>query len=78
MFVMAVVAWQLGAISTRDPREALPMAVTLLLGSIGMLVVGLRFFFAAPMVFSAVSVGCAAVAVTLLSAESRGGTLARG
>ncbi|MDQ6634485.1 MAG: hypothetical protein M3Z10_06965 [Gemmatimonadota bacterium] len=70
MAVMAVVAWQLASIARRYPREALPMAWTLLLGSVGLLVVCWAFFFAVPIVFSAVAVLLAGMAVVALRAES--------
>jgi hypothetical protein len=72
MAAMAVVAWQLSAIARRSPREALPMAVTLLLGSVGLLVLGWMFFFTPPIVFSLAAVGCAGMAVVRIRAESRG------
>jgi len=71
MVVMAVVAWQLAEVSRRNPRAALPMAVTLLVGSVGLLVLGLEFFFAAPILFSGVAVGVAGWVVVLLRRETR-------
>jgi hypothetical protein len=70
MAVMAAVSWQLGRIAQRSPREAQPMAWTLLLGSIGLLVLCWAFFFAVPIVFSVVAVACAGMAVVRLRAES--------
>ena len=72
MFVLAAMAWQLGAVTRRNPREALPMAVSLLVACVGQLVLSVVFFFAAPIVFSAVSVGVAAWVVVLLRREARG------
>jgi hypothetical protein len=66
MFMFAAIAWQLAAIARRNPREALPMAVTLLLGCVAQLVVGFEFLFTIPIVFSAVTVLLAATAVVLL------------
>lgn len=73
MVVMAVVAWQLSTIARRTPAQALPMAVTLLAGSIGLLVLCWGFFFLPPIVFSAVEVGCAGAAVMRLRREARAG-----
>jgi len=66
MFALAAIAWQLSGIAQRHGREALPIALTLLLGCAGMLVVGFEFLFAIPIVFSAVTVLLAGAAVVLL------------
>jgi hypothetical protein len=71
MAVMAIVAWQVAAIARRHPAEALPVAMTLLVGSVGLLVLGWMFFFTAPIVLSLAAVGCAGMAVTRLRAELR-------
>jgi hypothetical protein len=70
MAVMAIAAWQLSAIARRHPAEAVPMAVTLLVGSVGLLVLGWMFFFTPPIVFSVAAVGCAGMAVVRLRAEA--------
>lgn len=66
MLLMMVLAWQLGGMSRRDPRGALPLAVTLQLACTGMLIVGCFFFFGAPIVFSAVTVVLSTMAVVSL------------
>jgi hypothetical protein len=66
MFALAALAWQLAAVSRRAPSEALPMAVTLLVGCVGILVLSLEFFFAPPIVFSVAAVGVAGWVVVLL------------
>lgn len=71
MFAMAAVAWQLAAVSRRAPTEALPMAVTLLVGCVGILLVSLKFFFAPPIVFSVMAVGVAGWVVVLLRGRER-------
>lgn len=70
MFALAALAWQLAAVSRRAPRETLPMAVTLLVACVGLLVLGLGFFFAAPIVFSAALVLIAGWVVVLLRREA--------
>ena len=70
MFVLAALAWQLAAVSRRAPREALPMAVSLLVGCVGLLVLGVAFFFIPPIVFSAAAVGVAGWVVVLLRREA--------
>jgi hypothetical protein len=72
MAVIAVVAWQLSGVARRHPREALPIAVTLLVGCVGLLVLCWAFFFTPPIVFSVVAVGCAGMAVARLRAEAAG------
>ena len=71
MFVLAVLAWQLADVSRRNPRAALPMAVTLLVGCMGLLVVAVPFFFTAPILFSAIATAVAAWVVVLLRQEAR-------
>ena len=66
MFALAAIAWQLAVIAKRHGSEALPIAVTVLLACIGMLIVGFEFLFAIPIVFSAVTVLLAMTAVVLL------------
>ena len=66
MFALAAIAWQLAGIAQRHGREALPIALTLLLACVGMLVVGFEFLFAIPIVFSAVTVLLAGAGVVLL------------
>jgi hypothetical protein len=70
MFVLAAMAWQLGEVSRRNPREALPMAVSLLVACVGLLVTGVEFFFAAPIVFSALAAVVATWVVVLLRREA--------
>ena len=64
--LMAVIAWQVGSLAQRDPRLALSLGVTLLLGCIGVGVISWFFFFGGPIVFSAVTVLLAGAAVVLL------------
>jgi hypothetical protein len=66
MLLMTVLAWQLGTLSRRDPRSALPLAVTLQLACIGMLMVSWFFLFGAPILFSAVTVVLSTMAVVSL------------
>jgi hypothetical protein len=65
--VMMALAWQLGAISRRDPRQALPMAVTLMLGSVGLLALSRMFFFGGPIFMSTIAVLCSGLAVVMLA-----------
>ena len=60
---LALVAWQVGALSRTHPRQALPLAWSLLLMCVGLLAVSGQFFFGAPIVMSALAVLIAAGAV---------------
>ena len=64
--ICAVIAWQAGDIARREPRRALPMALTLEVGALGLLLLSLRYFFTAPIVFSALALAVQTVAVALL------------
>jgi hypothetical protein len=70
MFVLAALAWQLAAVSRRTPREALPMAVSLLVGCVGLLVLSVAFFFTPPIVLSLAATGVAGWVVVLLRREA--------
>jgi hypothetical protein len=65
--LMAAIAWQLGATSKQSRRLALPMAITLQLGCVGLLILSWMFFFLIPIVTAALAVICSTVAVTLLA-----------
>ena len=69
--VMAVIAWQLGALTLREPRQALPMAITLLLGCLGIAVISWLFFFGGPIVFSVAAVMWSTVLVVRLAKAAR-------
>ena len=71
MVVVAVIAWQVAQVGRRNAGDALPLAVTLLVGCVGQLLLAARFFFALLMVLAAAAVGCAAMAVVLLRWEAR-------
>ena len=63
---MAAIAWQLSRIAGRSPKQALPMAIMLLVGGIGLAVLAWMFFFGAPIVMSFLAVVCSAVVVILI------------
>jgi hypothetical protein len=69
MFALAVMAWQIGAISRRVGRAALPLVITLQLACVGLLIVGWFFFFGAPIVFSAGAVVLSTVASVATARE---------
>lgn len=66
LVMMAAISWQVGSISERNPRLAVSMAIRLLLGCAGLLVLSWIFFFSAPIVTSALCLVCAAAAVASL------------
>lgn len=63
LLLMAVIAWQLGSLSERNPRQALPLGIALLLGCVGVAVISCFFFFGGPIVFSIVATVLAGVLV---------------
>ena len=68
--LMAVIAWQLSTVSEHDPRRALPIAVTLQLGCMGLLVLSWFFFFGGPIILSLVATVCATGAVVTLARDA--------
>jgi hypothetical protein len=63
LLMLVAITWQLAAIARRNPREALPIAITLLIGCAGLLIVGWEFFFSIPIVMLAAAVTCATIVV---------------
>jgi hypothetical protein len=70
--LMAAIAWQVGTLSKQSRRLALPMAITLLIGCVGLFILSWIFFFGAPIVNSALCVVCSTVAVALLAKDRPG------
>jgi len=68
---LAVIAWQLATLSRRNPREALPLGVTLLLACVGQAIVSVVYFFTAPILMSLVAVVCAGMGVALVARETK-------
>jgi hypothetical protein len=69
--LLAVIAFQLGSISRRNPREAMPMAITLQAGCVASAVLSYWYFFAAPIVMSLLAVLCSTVVLVALVREGR-------
>src|SRR5205823_4042366 len=63
---LTVFAWQVGTLSRRNPREAFPLAMTLLITCIANALVSFAYFFTAPMVLSTTAVICAAIGAGLV------------
>jgi hypothetical protein len=68
--ILAVIAYQLSSVSRRDPRQAMPMALTLEAACIATAVLSWQFFFAAPILMSLVAVVCSTVAIAMLARDS--------
>ena len=68
---LMVIAWQVGTLSKRSPREALPIALTLLIACVANAIVSFFYFFTAPMVMSTASVLCASMGTALLVRKAR-------
>ncbi len=71
LVVMTAIAWQLSAISRQNPRQAVPMAISLQLGCVGLLALSWMFFFGGPIFMSLVAVLCSTVVVLTLVRDSR-------
>jgi hypothetical protein len=76
LFLMAVLAWQVGGVSRRNGATALPMAWTLLVWCVGIAVLGWMYFFWAPIGFATLGAVVAAEAIVLLRRERRATTAA--
>jgi hypothetical protein len=73
--ILMLLAWQVATISRRSPREAVPLAMTLVIACAGNAIVSWEYFFTGPIVMSLVAVVCSAVALGLLR---RGATVPSG
>jgi|ERR1051325_2122695 len=73
---LMVIAWQLATLSRRDPRAALPLAVTLLIACLGQAIISFLYFFTAPIITSVLSVICAAIGTALLARDANRGSAA--
>jgi len=69
--ILAVIAYQLSVVSKRDPRQAIPMAITLQAACVTSAILSWQFFFAAPIVMSLVAVACSTMATANLVRDSR-------
>jgi hypothetical protein len=68
---LMVIAWQLGDLSRRDPRAAMPIATTVLIACVAQLILSFVYFFTAPIIMSALAVICAAAGTVLLARDAR-------
>ena len=68
--VLAVIAWQIGSLSQRNPRAALPLAITVLIACVAQAIVCFLYFFTAPIALSSVAVVCAAIATALVRRDA--------
>lgn len=66
LLLMMAFAWQVSTISRHSRRLALPLAITLQLGCLGLMILAWMFFFGAPIVLSAMALVFSTVAVVLL------------
>jgi peptidoglycan/LPS O-acetylase OafA/YrhL len=64
--ILAVLIWQLSNLSRREPREAVPLIVTILVAEILLSAVGWEYFFAGPGGVSILIAACLAAAVVTL------------
>jgi hypothetical protein len=78
LVVLGVIAWQLSGISRRDPRQAVPMAITLQLACLASFILSWSFFFAAPIVVSLLAVFCSTAALVRLRKDSQRSGVASG
>jgi len=69
--LLAVIALQLSSVSRRNPREAIPMAITLQAGCVATAVLSWVYFFTAPIAMSILAVLCSTVVLVALVREAR-------
>ena len=67
---LMVLAWQLGNLSRRDPRGALPLAITVVVACAAQVVVSFAYFFTAPIITSILALVSASVGTALLAREA--------
>jgi hypothetical protein len=64
--IIAILIWQLGSLSKAEPRQALPLIVTMLVAQILLDVVSWEYFFAGPGVMSVLIAACLTAALLML------------
>ncbi len=64
--LLAVLIWQLGNLSKTEPRQAVPLIVTILVAEILLSTIGWEYFFAGPGGMSILIVVCLATAIVVL------------
>ena len=69
--ILAIIAWQVAAISRRSPRDAVPLAATLVVACAANAIIAWQYFFAGPIVTSFVATACAVVALALLRRDAQ-------
>ncbi len=69
--VLAVLIWQLGNLSKTEPREAMPLIMTILVAEILLSLVGWEYFFAGPGGMSILIASCLAAAAFALRRGDR-------
>ena len=65
LLIAAVLFWQLGELSRREPATARPPITTLAIGEIGLAILSFQYFFIVPAMFSIVISFCLVTAVFL-------------
>ena len=63
---LAIVAWQTATLAGREPRAAVPFAATVLVTCLGLTILSVAFFFAAPITMATAASACAAAALWYL------------
>ncbi len=69
--LLVVLIWQLSNLSRTEPRQALPLVVTILVGQILMAVVSWTYFFAGPGVMSVLISLCLVAAVSTMRRDDQ-------
>lgn len=65
-FAIAIVAWQTATIAGGEPRAAVPLAATVLVTCLGLTILSVAFFFAAPITMATAASACAAAGLWYL------------
>jgi len=64
--VLAVLIWQLGSLSRTEPKQAVPLVVTILVAEILLSAIGWEYFFAGPGGMSILIATCLAAAIVMI------------
>jgi hypothetical protein len=64
--IIAILIWQLGSLSKAEPRQALPLIVTMLVAQLLLDVISWEYFFAGPGTMSILIAGCLVAALLAL------------
>ena len=67
LLILTILSWQVGSLAHTDPTRTRPLAITLVIADVLIMVLSWMYFFIAPVVLSALAAACTAYAASMLT-----------